>query len=491
LLYLLLLAGFTASSIGCSIGRSPVTGQRRAYGYSWAQERKIGQEADEQITAAYGLYDEEELASYVETIGQRVLEHSDMRGPDVAEQFRETPFTFRVLDSPILNAFALPGGYIYVTRGILAHMQNEAQLAVVLGHEIAHVAARHASQRKFEQSLGQVGLLGGAILGQEMLGLPAEQILDLGSAATQLLFLRYSRGDERESDDLGVEYAAKAGYEVSQAAGFFSVLKRMSDQQEGGLPTWMSSHPDPGNRAETMFELADRWNDRLDTDMTTVGQDPFFQRIEGIVLGEDPRQGFTREGSFYHPELAFQFEVPSNWAVANQPSQVQLIDPDQQAAIIFQIAREAGSPRAAAMQLTQQQGVVTVSEEARQINDLPAHEVVARLTQQGQVYRLVITAIELDDTIYRFIGYSGEAVFPNYRELFRSSAQSFDRLTDSELLNTQPRRLQITVVEQANTLRELLGKELPSNVTLEALAIMNQRELDETIGAGERIKTVR
>ncbi len=485
-----ILAGFVASSSGCTIGRSPVTGDRRAYGYSWEQERKIGEQSDKQIIATYGVYDNEELSEYVESVGQLVLEHSDMRGPEVAERFRETPFTFRVLDSPILNAFALPGGYIYVTRGILAHMQNEAQLAVVLGHEIAHVAARHASQRKFEQSLGQIGLLGGAILGQEVLGLPAQQILNLGSTATQLLFLRYSRGDERESDDLGVEYAAKAGYEVSEGAGFFGVLERMGEQQEGGLPTWMSSHPDPGNRAETIRQLAERWNEQLETDMTRVDQEEFFGRLDNIVLGSDPRQGFVRGSSFYHPELAFQFGVPAEWKVSNQPAQVQMIGPNEQAALIFQIAQDASSPQDAARSLTQQQGIVAVGEQQLEINNMPAHELVARFSQQGQTYRLLITAIELEDTIYRFVGYTSESRFANYRDTFRSSSRSFDRLTDPDLLNVQPTRLQITAADQTSPLRDLLPAELPSDLTAEGLAIMNQRELDETIEAGTPIKTV-
>lgn len=484
------LAGFAVSTSGCTIGRSPITGDRRAYGYSWSQERQIGEQSDKQIIATYGAYDDEELSEYVESVGQRVLEHSDMRGPDVAEQYRETPFTFRVLDSPILNAFALPGGYVYVTRGILAHMQNEAQLAVVLGHEIAHVAARHASQRKFEQSLGQIGLLGGAILGQEMLGLPAQQILNLGSTATQLLFLRYSRDDERESDDLGVEYAARAGYEASEGAGFFNVLERMSAQQEGGLPTWMSSHPDPGNREETVRQLAEQWRNQLETEMTRVDQEEFFEQIEGVVLGNDPRQGFTRGDSFYHPEMAFQFQVPSNWEVSNQPAQVQMMGSDEQAALIFQIAQDATSVQDAALSLTRQQGIVAVGEQRLEINNMPAHEVVARLSQQGQIYRLLITTVEMEDTIYRFVGYTSEARFPDVRDRFQTSSRSFNRLTDPELLNVQPTRLQISPAAQTATLRELIPADLPSGITAEGLAIMNQQELDQTIEAGTPLKTV-
>src|SRR5690606_24269632 len=141
--------------------------------------------------------------------------------------------------------FALPGGYIYVTRGLMAHVQNEAQLAVILGHEVGHVAARHASKRAFQQQLGTIGLIGGAI-GGELLGLPGGQILEAGSTITQLMFLSYGRDDERESDLLGVEYAALNHYEAAEGAHFFETLKRISESAGQEIPSFLSSHPDPG-----------------------------------------------------------------------------------------------------------------------------------------------------------------------------------------------------------------------------------------------------
>lgn len=139
---------------------NPVTGNKRAYGYSWEQEVEIGAQADKEISAQYGLYENAELSNYVDELGQALLEVSHMRREDTKQKFRETEFTFRVLDSPVVNAFALPGGYIYVTRGLLAHLNNEAQLAMVVGHEIAHVAARHASQRAATQQFGQLAIIG-------------------------------------------------------------------------------------------------------------------------------------------------------------------------------------------------------------------------------------------------------------------------------------------------------------------------------------------
>src|SRR5699024_4209201 len=210
---IIVIAALLAAS--CVMQRSPITGKKRAYGYSWEEEIKLGAEADKQIQQQYGVYQDEELQQYVDEIGQNILAQSHMRRADTPQKYKETEFHFRILNTPVPNAFALPGGYIYVTRGLLAHLENEAQLAVVLGHEIGHVAARHSSQRAFEQQVGQLALVGGAV-GGEILGLPGGDILQLGSQAAQLLFLSYSRDDERESDRLGVEYAAMEHYDAAR-----------------------------------------------------------------------------------------------------------------------------------------------------------------------------------------------------------------------------------------------------------------------------------
>lgn len=232
----------------CVVQQSPITGTTRAYAYSWEQEKQIGRDVDQEIVSQFGIYDDERIDEYVTGISENILENSHMRREETPEMFRETEFTFRVLDSPVINAFALPGGYVYVTRGLMAHMNNEAQLAMVIGHEIAHVAARHASQRGLQQTLGQVLVLGGAVLGQELFGLPGESILNVSSQAAQLLFLRYSRDNERESDRLGVEYAAKTGYAAAEGAAFFTSLKRISERSGQALPNLLSTHPDPGER---------------------------------------------------------------------------------------------------------------------------------------------------------------------------------------------------------------------------------------------------
>ena len=198
-------------------------------------------------------------------VGNRVLATSHLRRPGADEQVRNTPVNFGVLDSPIINAMALPGGYIYVTRGMLAHLNNEDQLATVLAHEIGHVAARHAARQAWQQQIGQGLLLGGALLGQG-LGLPTQDLMNLGGMAAQLIFLRYSREDELEADKLGVEYSSGAGYDPRETIGLFQTLDRMQEKEGQGMPGFLSTHPDPGERIQRIRELigshrgtSDRW----------------------------------------------------------------------------------------------------------------------------------------------------------------------------------------------------------------------------------------
>lgn len=473
----------------CVVQRNPVTGNKRAYAYTWAQERQIGAEADPQIIAQYGLYDDPDLAAYVNRIGQQVVAESHLRREGAAQEFRETPFVFRVLDSPVVNAFALPGGYIYVTRGLMAHVQNEAQLAVILGHEVGHVAARHASKRAFQQQLGTIGLIGGAI-GGELLGLPGGQILEAGSTITQLMFLSYGRDDERESDQLGVEYAALNHYEAAEGSHFFETLKRISESAGQEIPSFMSSHPDPGEREQTIKRLAEEWSAQ-GVEMTTVGEEAHLAQIDGIVVGEDPRQGYVRDNVFYHPELRFQFPVPRNWHLVNQPTQVAMFNQEQSAIMIFTFAPDATSAQQAANQFASQEGLTVVEQGRASGGYLPGYVVVVDVpNQDGSVVRAMAHFVELGGTVYQFLGYSAQGNFNTYNSTFASTMQGFNRLADPARINVQPARLDITSARRAGTFQSMVPGSLPADLTSEDLAIMNQVALNQSIPAGTMLKLV-
>lgn len=485
---LFLILGLFVSA--CSIQKSAISGERRAYGYSWEQEKQIGEDADQQIQQQYGIYDNDELQAYVETIGQEMLAVSHFNRPDTPSEYEGTEFYFRVLDSPVVNAFALPGGYIYVTRGLLSHLDNEAQLSVVLGHEIGHVIARHASQRALEQQIGQLAVLGGAI-GGELLGLPGGDILGIGSQAAQLLFLSYSRDDERESDRLGVEYASMQHYMAAEGAQFFVSLERMSRQSAQTIPDWQSTHPDPAERAKSIPELAEEWRAK-GYEQTIANTDRYMEKLDNMIYGENPRQGFTRNGKFYHPEMKFQFPYPEDWQVINQRSLVAAVNKDQDAVSIMTLDGESANAEASVNEFLNQEGITTVGKSSTESNGLTAFQAEATgQTEDGTQLKFYIYAIEYDGSIYRFLNYTTVDKYGTYASRFNEITTGFSEVTDPGILNIQPVHLQTVKVSRSGTFRSFLPSNLGNfsiSVTPENLAIMNQVELDEQISAGTWLK---
>lgn len=475
----------------CSIQESAITGDKRAYGYSWNQELQIGQEADLEIQQYFGIYDSEALQQYIDNIGQQMLAVSHMQREDTPSHYKNTKFYFRVLDSPVVNAFALPGGYVYVTRGLLSHLDNEAQLAVVLGHEIGHVAARHASQRAFEQQLGQIALIGGAIAGQHFLGIPGGDIIGIGGMASQMLFLSYSREYERESDRLGVEYASMMRYKSAEGAKFFVSLNRMSAQSGQNIPNWQSSHPDPADRAKSIPELSEEWSAK-GYEQTIVNTDQYMGMLNNMIYGDNPREGFTRNGTFYHPELKFQFTYPQGWQVINQRSLVAVVNADQNAVSVMTLDSKSAGAEASVNEFLNQDGITTISKSGTTSSGLQAFQAEATgQTDDGSQLKFYLYSIEYDGKIYRFINYTTPDNFDTYEPRFKETTGGFKQLTDSNILNIQPVRLKTIKTTSSGTFRSFLPsnlESLPINVTAEDLAIMNQVGLDEYIESGTWIK---
>jgi len=488
-LLLFLFAGTFALIIpACmTIQENPVTGNRRALGYTWQQELQIGKEADSQIVVQYGIYDDPKVTEYVTRVSEQVLAQSHMRRPDVSAEFRNTQFTFRVLNSPVVNAFALPGGYVYVTRGLMTHLNNEAQLAVVIGHEIGHVAARHASQRAFEQQAGQLALIGGAVLGQQLLGIPAGNLLGIGGQAAQLLFLRYSRDHERESDRLGVEYSAMSGYKASEGSEFFVSLKRMAEAAGGGLPSHLSSHPDPGDREQAIKRMAAEWVNKGLT-LEKVNEGDYLNMVNNMIVGENPREGFVENGNFYHPDLKFFFPIPAGWFTVNEANQVYIVEKDQKALMVMQLA--AGkTPQGAVEEFGKSEGMTQVSASALSINGLSGYQMVTEATtQQGQKYRFSIFGLTYNGNTYRFVGYTGAESFGSYQPLFDNVAKGFRQLTDNRILTIKPVRLQVRTVDRDTRFADLLPNPIPMNMKAEEFAIINQVGLDTVIPRGTKVK---
>jgi predicted Zn-dependent protease len=477
--------------VGCTMETVPATGEKRFLGYTWQEESAIGKQSSKEIAALFGLYRDPQLERYVTEVGNRVLASSHLRRPGTAEEFRNTPVTFTILDSPVINAMALPGGYVYVTRGMLAYLNNEDQLATVLAHEIGHVAARHAARQAWQQQLGQGLLLGGALIGQGVLGLPAQNLLNLGGMAAQLLFLRYSRDDELEADQLSVDYSSRAGYDPRQAILFFQTLNRIQEKEGQGMPNFLSTHPNPGDRIERIRELTAR--QPLEKSGTPSPPARYLNAIDGLVLGEDPRQGFVEGNVFYHPALRFRFPAPRGFKLINQPAQVVMVENQNRAFLGFAGSGEKSLESAAARFLNQS-GLRVIERGPMRSGQLPAFAVVADArTANGQVVRAMVYFIDYRGSIYQFVGYAAPQAFDAFRGVFLQTMQGFGEIQDPGIVNREPVRLALETVSRRAPFNDLLPKSLPAPFKPEEVAVLNQVDLKQAIEPGRvlKIPTVR
>lgn len=469
---LLLLAVALASAGACAT--NPVTGRPQLALITVQQEIEMGRQAHEQVLGAIGAYDDPELQRYVDRIGQRLAQASER--PDL-------PWTFTVVDDPSINAFALPGGFIYLTRGILSHMQSEAEMVSVVGHEIGHVTARHSVERLSKAQLAQVGLVAGMIASPEL-----RNYGDLAQTGLQVMFLKFSRDDERQSDDLGFRYMNQAGYDPREMVEMFGVLERVSEGTgQGRLPDWLATHPSPANRIERLQQAIAAAQPEVLGDRVDRGA--FLQRIDGIAFGQDPREGYFRGSTFYHPELAFELRFPEGWRTENQKQAVGAMSPRDDALVVLTLA-QAASPREAARRFFAQQGIQEGRSWApgyRRLQSVARSFSVDRA--QGPDLAGLVAFVEHEGRVFQLLGYTTENRARGYEEELRSSLASFDRLTERRYLDVEPKRLDLVTLPRPMTL-EQFAEEYPSTVDLATLALINHAEPGETLEQGRAYKRV-
>jgi len=456
-------------AIACST--NPATGHKQLNLYSQDQEIALGQQYHQQVVQQIGLYEDRDLQAYVERLGRELAARSER--PDL-------PWHFTVVDDASVNAFALPGGYIYVTRGLVDHMGSEAELAGVMGHEIGHVAARHSVNQLSKQQLTQLGLTVGMILSPG-----AQRYGDLANLAGGLLFLKFSRDDERQADDLGLRYISRSGYPPQAMGNVFTLLSRVSRVEQGGrLPNWLATHPDPEERLKIMQT---RYAE-LPAGLGSEGyrREPFLQKIDGVIYGPDPRQGFFRNGVFFHPELGFSIESPRGWKGVNQKEAV-VWQPRNKDGIFGLTLANARSPRAAADEFFGQQGVSLVGQWPLQPNGGVGAQFQAN-TQQGPVVGAV-AFVEHGGRIYELLGYSGQGSFRAYADEIGRAMQSFRPAGAREIGRVDPWRVDVVPIQSAMTLREL-DRRYPSTVPIEKVALLNNADPDTRFAAGDSIKRV-
>jgi len=457
-----------------SCATNPATGETQLSLIGQGREIQMGQDAAQQVRQTIGVYQDSALGTYVGAVGMSLARVSER--PDL-------PWSYQVADEAVVNAFALPGGFIFVTRGILPYLENEAQLAIIMGHETGHVTARHSVEQMSRQELAQLGLGIGSIFVK-----PIQKYGQLFGAGLQVLFLKYSRDDESQADALGIRYAVKDGYDPYQALGVFEMLDRQGQQSGGSsVPTWLATHPAPQDRIEHIREQIDTLP--ASERSGQVGRDAYLRHIDGIVFGQDPRDGYFSDALFLHPKLRFRIQFPSGWQTQNMPAAVAAQSPNQDAILELTLADSAGSQSAAAGAFFSQQGVQASGVSRTTIHGFPATTGAFRASTQQEQVDGVAAFLDYGGHVYRVLGYTAAGSLSRWRSTFESTIQSFDRLTDAAALNVKPMRVKLVTPDHATTIAELAGTKA-SPVDAQTLAVMNQLRVDEKIPAGRTIKWV-
>ena len=463
-------------ALSAACATNPVTGKKELSLISEAEELAMGQQADAEIRREMGVYPDQELQRYVSDIGMRLAQQSHR--PNL-------PWTFTVVDSPAINAFAVPGGYVYITRGILAYLNDESELAGVLGHEIGHVTARHVNQQLSRQAMGGIGLAVLSIFVPQ-----TAPFQDFSSMGLGVLFLKYGRDDELQSDRLGMEYASANGWDPAAVPRFLSTLARVSATSERGVPNWLSTHPEPESRVEKAEPVLAKY---AAEGARERNEDAYLRAIEGVVVGDSIEQGIVRGNAFAHPMLRIALEFPDGWEVANSAEQV--------------MAREPGSQRFMLLQMVEQPRGRSIDEVAanamrqagyRQLDG--AHGSVGGLDAYVGVYRgslsgvgtVIMRAahIQMGRQVFVFAGFAPEAEWDQARPPIEASLQTFRELSPQEASQIRPNRLSFYTVRAGDSWQSIAARQGKGMTSAATLAIMNGVDVWEQPKPGERVKIV-
>ena len=454
---------------GCST--NPATGKPQLALISEQQEIQLGRDYDQQIQRLLGVYPDPRLQEYVDRIGQKLAAGSER--PDLA-------WTFRVVDDPVVNAFALPGGHVYVTRGLMTHLTSEAQLAAVLGHEIGHVTARHSVTQMSKQRLAQIGVLAGALISPTLAGVAAHGL--------DVLFLRYSRDDERQADDLGLRYMYAQGYDPREMPRVFEVLHRVSEGQGGQrIPEWQSTHPSEEERIRATSAAVARLGN--DFRGRVVSREEYLRSLDHVAFGQNPREGYFLGSTFVQPALAAEIRFPEGWKTANGRSSVEAVAPQQDAVVVMTLSGET-SWRKAARDFFLHESMESGETLATEVNGLPGVVRTFGLadTDAGDLQG-VAGFIEYGGRVYQILGITRAQDWQLYQEALTAAVESFRPETDRRLLDVQPKRLEIVTLPDAMTLEEF-SRRYPSTVDLNTLGIINQADANTRFAAGDEVKRV-
>lgn len=468
---------------GCATAVNPVTGRPELTTMSPQKEEALGQQAAAQVESQIGLVRDAALTGYVQSIGQRLAAESPRR---------DVTYRFAVADMPEANAFALPGGWVYVSRGLLVLANSEDELANVIGHEIGHVAARHAAQRETRSTgVGLLSVLG--TLAAAAIGGPeaARMVGQLGQVAGAGVIASYSRDQERQADVIGQQMAAEAGWDPLALASFLETLERegrMRTEQGTRRPSFLDSHPAAGERAT----VAARRAVELGGGEGRAGsRSAYLRRIEGVRIGPDPREGVFRESRFLHPGLDFALDFPPGWETQNAKQAVGAMAPRRDAVIVLESQGPREEPQTAARRwLAANPGVQIVDSGAARIGGWPAYRALAEgRTQQGGAV-LALTWVAHPQGTFRITGMTSPAAWRAYGPVFERVATSLRPLDASERRDITGLRLGLAQARGGETLAQL-GQRTGNRWSLEETALANALPPDARLESGRLVKIAR
>jgi predicted Zn-dependent protease len=446
-----------------------------------ASDRAQGAEAHPQILQQFGGAYNGRQAAYVSQVGRRIAAQSGIADSQSA-------YTATLLNSNVMNAFAIPGGYVYVTRQLLATMNDEAELAFVMGHEVGHVAARHAQKRSSRSTLGSIGsLLLGAVTG-------SSQVANLAGQASQYLVLGYSRSQEYEADSLGVRYLGQASYDplaapdmLAALAGETNLDARIKGQPaEGSKPSWASTHPLTSDRITRARSIARQ----TVSAQKLRNRDAFLNAIDGMLVDDDPAQGIVDGQSFRHPGLRLGFDAPAGYEITNATDAVTITGNGGQAK--FSGGAMNGSLEAYVDGVFRALGGQTQIQYSRpertSVNGFQGLTSGARANTKSGAVDVTVTAFQSgNNQAYHFVTITpaGSGVGP-----FRPLIGSFHRLSDAEAGNIRPRRLQVVTVNRGDTVQKLSARMAYPDYRQERFLALNALEANRMLVPGSRVKLV-
>lgn len=451
-------------------------------------ERAEGAKAHPELLAEFGGVYTGPQAAYVTSIGRKIAVQSSLSS-------QQNDFTISLLNSSVNNAFAIPGGYVYVTRQLMALMNDEAELAGVLGHEVGHVAAQHGKKRQSAAQRNSIlGVLGqvlvGAVAGDSGLG----QLLQKGiGTGAQLLTLKFSRTQEYEADDLGIRYLAKAGYDPKALSSMLASLAAQNalDGRTRGsssaIPEWASTHPDPASRVRRALTNAQATGSKN----TFRNAATFITNLDGLLYDDDPKEGIIQGSQFLHPVFRLKFTAPAGFAIQNGTNAVSIVGQSGQAQFTgtsFNGNLDA-YVQSVFQQLAGQGQVPQIGIQRSTVNGLPmAYGSASMSNSQGS--RLDVTVVGYQfgpSTAYHFV-----VVTPQGQGLggLSSLINSMARMNDGEAAAIKPRRVRLVTVRSGDTAQSLASRMAYSDYQLDRFLVLNGLAANTALKVGSRVKIV-